>query len=64
MENSQIEITFDNNTLKPILTFIEETKNGYFTNGYREIQEQRIDIDTDIYQLESDCQCLIYGISY
>ncbi len=64
METQQINVTFDDNTLAPILTFIEETRNGNFTNGYFVPQYPQSRDDMNTFSIEGDSQCLIYGISY
>lgn len=64
METQQINVSFDNSTLEPILTFIEETRNGNLTNGYAVTQYSQSRDDVNMFSVESDSQCLIYGISY
>ena len=64
METQQINVTFEDNTLAPILVFIEETQNGDFTNGYFVPQYPQSRVDMNTLGVESDAQYLIYGISY
>ena len=64
METHQINVTFDDNTVESISAFIDETRNGNFTNGYFVPQYPQSRDDMNILDIKSDLQCLIYGISY
>lgn len=63
MNAKQIDVTFDENTLKPTLIFIESVKNGDFTDGGRISMFSQNRCDESIY-LDNDTPSLIYGISY